>query len=67
MNWNSKKNPLGNYDNPTPPMWWNIQVREEITKKRWLPEWNWLGVASAHKIPVKWNGATYYLLATTVE
>ena len=42
MNWNSKYNPSGNYDDPTPPMWWNIEVRSEITRRRWLPEWNWL-------------------------
>ncbi len=25
-----------------------------------------VGVASTHKIPVRWNGATYYMLATTI-
>lgn len=42
MNWNSKKNPFGNYDDPIPPMWWNIEVRSEISRHKRLPEWNWL-------------------------
>lgn len=45
MNWNSKKNPLGNYDDPTPPMWWNIEVRSDIAKHKWIPQWNWLARA----------------------
>ena len=42
MNWNSKKNPFGNYDDPTPPMWWNIEVRYGMTERKWIPNWNWL-------------------------
>mgnify|MGYP001573660200 FL=1 len=42
MNWNSKRNPLGNADDPIPPMWWNIEVRYGMTERKWIPNWNWL-------------------------